>query len=126
MIFAAVYLLWMYGRVMFGPRTNPKNEGMADLNAREWAVFAPILILIFWMGLFPGAILDRIEPAVGKTLTAASATVTPAARKAQAPAPSPTRRLRQPKAADLFKKLRPVNVGNLGKTRRIKLPGGTR
>jgi len=125
-IFAAVYLLWMYGRVMFGPRTNPKNEGMADLNAREWTVFAPILVLIFWMGLFPGAILERVEPSVDKTLATASLSVTPSARRAQAPAPSPTRRLRQPKAKDLFKKIRPVNLGKLGKDRRIKLPGGTR
>ena len=73
-IFAAVYLLWMYQRVMFGPRTNPKNEGMADLSGREWLVFAPILALIFVMGLFPGIFLERIEPAVGRTIAVASAT----------------------------------------------------
>ncbi len=158
-IFAAVYLLWMYGRVMFGPRTNPKNEGMADLSAREWVVFAPILILIFVMGLFPGLFLDRIEPAVNKTIEVASATTVvradrraagtlpvvgvPAAAAAKA-AGRRTLKIRDAKkvtgrrtttlkGGDIFKRLKPLDVSKLGKTRgkRVRLnakvrPKGTK
>ena len=63
-ILGAVYLLWMYQRVMLGPLENPKNEGLADLSMREIAVFVPILALIFVMGLYPKPFLDRIEPTV--------------------------------------------------------------
>ena len=146
-IFAAVYLLWMYGRVMFGPRNNPKNEGMADLSAREWVVFAPILVLIFVMGLFPGAFLDRIKPAVNRTiaiasLTGAADTRVAAAAGAKAKAKKEkkkkkgkrgrkgklktSRALRTTQSplnrdtVDLFKRLRPLDVGKLGKARRIK------
>ncbi len=67
-ILSAVYLLWMFQKVMFGPNANPKNHGLRDLSVREWAVFAPILVGAFWLGLFPGTFLDRIDPAVTATI----------------------------------------------------------
>ncbi len=57
-IFAAVYLLWMFQRVMFGPVTNPKNEGLKDINKREWATLVPIVVFIFWIGLHPLTFLN--------------------------------------------------------------------
>jgi len=61
-VLGAAYLLWLYQRVMFGPVTNPANEHMADLNAREYATLIPLIILCFWIGIYPKPlfrVLDR-------------------------------------------------------------------
>lgn len=63
-IFAAGYLLWMYQRVMFGPVKNPKNEGLPDLSARELLIFLPILLFIFWIGIYPRTFTKRLEPSI--------------------------------------------------------------
>ena len=67
-ILGAVYMLWMYRRVMSGPLKNPANEKLTDLSARELLLLAPILILIVFMGVYPQPFLQRIEPAVALTL----------------------------------------------------------
>jgi NADH-quinone oxidoreductase subunit M len=67
-ILSAVYMLTMFKGVMFGPVTNKKNEGLPDLRPREWAVFAPLLILIFWLGVYPMPFLSRVQPALDATL----------------------------------------------------------
>jgi len=67
-ILSAVYLLWMFQKVMFGPNANPKNRSLPDLTVREGVVFAPIVIAAFWLGLHPSTFLDRIDPAVQRTL----------------------------------------------------------
>src|SRR5437660_6395098 len=51
-ILSAVYMLWMYQRVMWGEVTNEKNQDLPDLFGREKAMLVPILILIFWMGIY--------------------------------------------------------------------------
>lgn len=57
-IFAAVYLLWMYQRVVFGEVTNDKlNEELTDLNKREMIVLIPIFIFIVWIGIYPSTFL---------------------------------------------------------------------
>ncbi|MEA1996865.1 MAG: NADH-quinone oxidoreductase subunit M, partial [Gemmatimonadota bacterium] len=63
-ILSAVYMLWMFRRVMFGPLDNPENEKVQDLNLREVLVLLPPTVMMFWMGLFPGPFLDRMEPSV--------------------------------------------------------------
>ena len=67
-ILGAVYMLWMYRRVVFGPLTNPANEKLSDLNARELLVLAPIVALIVLMGVYPRPFLTRIEPAASAAL----------------------------------------------------------
>jgi len=67
-ILAAVYILWMVQRVLFGPVDNPQNRGLKDLDLRELLVFAPLLILVVWIGVYPDTFLDRINPAVEATL----------------------------------------------------------
>src|SRR5215831_7394138 len=52
-VFGAAYLLWLYQRTMLGQVTNEKNKNLPDLNWREWAYFAPLLALAFWIGLYP-------------------------------------------------------------------------
>lgn len=63
-IFAAVYMLWMYQRVFFGQVTNPKNLGLADLNLREVVVLLPLVLCIAWIGVYPKPFLQRMEPSV--------------------------------------------------------------
>jgi len=67
-ILSAVYMLWMFQRVIFGPTDNPANEGLKDLSAREKWVFVPLLVLVFWIGLFPNPILSRIGPSMDRSL----------------------------------------------------------
>jgi NADH-quinone oxidoreductase subunit M len=62
-------MLWMFRRVMFGPLDNPQNQKLADLNLREILVLLLIMIMMFWMGLFPGMFLDRITPSVEKFIS---------------------------------------------------------
>jgi NADH-quinone oxidoreductase subunit M len=63
-ILAAGYLLWMFQRVMQGPITNKKILSFKDLSLREIMVFVPIVILMFWMGLYPGTFLRKMDASV--------------------------------------------------------------
>ena len=67
-ILGAVYMLWMFQRVMFGPVTHRENETLPDLSLRERLVFAPLLLLILWIGIMPQPFLDRAQPALDRTL----------------------------------------------------------
>ena len=63
-IFAAVYLLWMYQRVVFGEIRHEANRRLADLTPREWAVLVPLLVLIVWIGVYPKAFTSKTEASV--------------------------------------------------------------
>jgi NADH-quinone oxidoreductase subunit M len=65
-ILAAAYLLWLYQRVFFGPVTNPKNEKLHDLTPREILIFAPLVILAFWIGLYPKPFFQILEQPVNQ------------------------------------------------------------
>jgi NADH-quinone oxidoreductase subunit M len=67
-VLGAAYMLWLYQRTMFGKIENPKNERLLDLNFREFATFAPLLILAFWIGLYPKPFLDRLETSVSRVV----------------------------------------------------------
>jgi NADH-quinone oxidoreductase subunit M len=67
-ILSAVYMLWMFQRVNYGPMTNAKNRGLRDLSVREWFVIAPICAMCIVMGVAPGIFLKPMEPAVRKTI----------------------------------------------------------
>lgn len=60
-IFAACYMLWMFQRVMFGKVTNEKNAVLSDLSWREIAYFAPLLLFIVWIGVYPSTFLDKTK-----------------------------------------------------------------
>ncbi|HWB43376.1 MAG TPA: NADH-quinone oxidoreductase subunit M [Gemmatimonadales bacterium] len=62
-IFAAAYLLWALQRMIFNRLDNPENERLTDLNGRELAIMAPLLIGIVWLGLYPAPVLRRMESA---------------------------------------------------------------
>ena len=62
-IFAAAYLLWALQRMIFNRLDKPDNERLLDLTPRELAVLVPLLVGIVWLGLYPGPVLRRMEPA---------------------------------------------------------------
>jgi len=68
-ILAAAYLLGMYRKVFQGPVTSDRVAGFRDLSRRELAVFIPIIILMFWIGLFPGMFLRKIDATVTRYVT---------------------------------------------------------
>ena len=68
-ILSAVYMLWMFQRVMFGELDNPKNQKLLDLNAREIGIMVPLIIMIFVMGIYPKPFIDKMDPAIKKLVT---------------------------------------------------------
>ena len=68
-VLGAAYMLWLYQRTMFGKVENPKNEKLLDLNLREFATFVPLIILAFWIGVYPSPFLRFLEPTVKNVMT---------------------------------------------------------
>lgn len=70
-ILSAVYMLWMFQRVMFGELDNPKNQKLTDLNAREICIMVPLIVMIFVMGIYPKPFIDKMDPAIKKLVSQA-------------------------------------------------------
>jgi len=68
-VLGAAYMLYLYQRTMFGKIENPKNERLMDLTHREFATFAPLLILAVWIGLYPAPFLRRLETSVAQIMS---------------------------------------------------------
>jgi NADH-quinone oxidoreductase subunit M len=80
-VLGAAYMLWLYQRVMFGKLENPLNQSLRDLNFRELVTFVPLIILAFWIGIYPtyftkyleepvNAIAERVRADYSKTSVA--------------------------------------------------------
>jgi NADH-quinone oxidoreductase subunit M len=69
-ILSAVYMLYLFQKIMFGPLSNARNRDLKDLSVRECAVFAPLVVMALWLGIYPNTFLSDIDPAVQKTVTA--------------------------------------------------------
>jgi len=63
-VLGAAYLLWLYQRVMFGPVTQFANENLPDLNLREIACLVPLVVMAFWIGIYPKPFFAVIEKPV--------------------------------------------------------------
>jgi NADH-quinone oxidoreductase subunit M len=77
-VLGAAYMLYLYQRTMFGKLDNPKNEHLLDLNAREFATFAPLIVLAVWIGLYPKPFLDRLNSSVARVIARVSPQYLPA------------------------------------------------
>lgn len=66
-VLGAVYMLWMFKRVFFGEKgelVKDEHHPLHDLNAREVAVLVPLVIMVFWMGLFPNHFLNYSKASI--------------------------------------------------------------
>jgi len=63
-IWAAVYMLWMLQRVVFGTKTSEANAALPDLKAREVALVLPLMALMLFMGVYPGPFLNRSRASI--------------------------------------------------------------
>jgi NADH-quinone oxidoreductase subunit M len=98
-VLGAAYMLYLYQRTMFGRIENPKNERLMDLSAREFATFAPLLVLAVWIGLYPKPFLDRLETSVARVITRVSPQYAQGAA-ADAPTPRPPAAAVTPQATE--------------------------
>jgi NADH-quinone oxidoreductase subunit M len=67
-ILGAAYMLYLYRRVIFGALTKDDLKTMLDLSPREVAVFAPLVVVTLWMGIYPAPFLEVMEPAVANLI----------------------------------------------------------
>jgi NADH-quinone oxidoreductase subunit M len=78
MILGAAYSLWLYRRIIFGSITRDDLKSILDLSPREIGIFVPLLVLTFWMGIYPSSFTSFFDATVGAMVeqhTAALATV---------------------------------------------------
>ncbi len=68
MILGAAYMLYLYRRVIFGKLEKPDLRVLLDLSAREYVVFAPLVVLTIWMGIYPSSFLSFFETSVAALL----------------------------------------------------------
>ena len=103
-VLGAAYLLWLYQRVMLGPVTNPMNEHLPDLNMREYATLVPLMLLAFWIGIYPKPlfrvldvpvrqIVEQVNPGYYNSATAQRWGEKPISGRARWPGRRPTTRL---------------------------------
>ena len=67
-VLSAVYMLWMFQRVNYGPVRNEKNRSLPDLSPREWALVVPIVAMAIFMGVYPNPFLKPMEPSVNRII----------------------------------------------------------
>ena len=65
-IIAAIYMLWMVQRVLFGPLVKDMVKGLNDLSLREVVVLAPLAFWTVFLGVYPQPFFDRIDVSVQK------------------------------------------------------------
>jgi len=65
-ILSASYMLYLYRRIIFGVITRADVRAMLDLHWREVAIFAPMIAIVLWMGIYPGSFLKPMQPSLAK------------------------------------------------------------
>src|SRR2546428_2596010 len=67
-ILGAVYMLWMYQRVMYGEITHEENRHLSDLSPREIALLVPVVLMIVWIGVYPYTFLRPMDASTAHLL----------------------------------------------------------
>jgi NADH-quinone oxidoreductase subunit M len=100
-ILAAAYMLWMVQRVAFGVPSPQLLPQLRDLNRRELLTLAPLVVLVFWIGLFPNPLLTRMHASVEKVI-ARSMPALPGAAPAVSRVPAAAEQNPMPVAAEVL------------------------
>jgi NADH-quinone oxidoreductase subunit M len=69
-VLGAAYMLWLYQRTMFGKLDNPANEKLPDMSARELATLIPLIIMAFWIGVYPALFFAVLDAPVNRIVEA--------------------------------------------------------
>jgi len=75
-ILAAVYMLYLVQRMIYGPASPQTLPKLSDLNIREFGMLVPLVVLIFWIGLYPKPLLDVMHASVARVIASQSISVT--------------------------------------------------
>ena len=67
-VFAAVYMLWMFQRVVFGVSRSEENKKLPDLSTREIGLLLPVILFIVWIGVYPFTFLQKSEPTIQRVV----------------------------------------------------------
>ena len=67
-ILGAAYMLWLYRRVIFGPLVKDELRALLDLSPREVAVFAPLVLLVLWMGIYPSSFTEVYDASIARLI----------------------------------------------------------
>ncbi|MEK9846869.1 MAG: NADH-quinone oxidoreductase subunit M [Rhodospirillaceae bacterium] len=67
-VLGAAYMLWLYRRVVFGSLTREDLKLITDMNVREVAIFAPLILLTLWMGIYPTPFLQIMDASVANLI----------------------------------------------------------
>lgn len=95
-ILGAVYMLWLCQRILFGAPKETGDHPLTDINPREFAYLAPLLVLIFVMGLYPKVFLDKMEPSISEfTRKVSPVNLLPNTAPVQAPVEDQESKLKQ-------------------------------
>ncbi|MBV8525489.1 MAG: NADH-quinone oxidoreductase subunit M, partial [Acetobacteraceae bacterium] len=86
MILGVTYALYLYRRIIFGSLVRPDLRRMLDMSPREIAVFAPLLVVTFWMGAYPLSFTSIFEASVNALAQQHAAALAPVTKLAEAPA----------------------------------------
>lgn len=71
-VLGATYMLWLYRRVVFGTPADREVSAMKDLSLREILIFAPLVVIVLWMGIYPSSVLNPMKPAIESVLAVSS------------------------------------------------------
>ena len=68
MVLGAAYMLRLYRRIVFGVMTKSDLKDILDVNRREALVFAPLIGIVLWMGIYPSSFIDVMAASVGNVV----------------------------------------------------------